>query len=61
MKKSLFFFLLLLSAGAVTAQSASKDSLYYVHLRDGSTLYSRKVRLVDSSAPRCSGSAWEPL
>jgi hypothetical protein len=51
MKKTLFLLLLVLvsSAGIKTqAQSLPKDSLYYVHLQDGSTIYSNKVKLVNS-------------
>jgi hypothetical protein len=47
MKKTLVLLLAILtSIAGVKAQSFPKDSLYYVHLKDGSTLYSNKVNLV---------------
>src|SRR5579859_5489831 len=38
----------LLAFLSLHAQSQSKDSLYFVRLRDGSILYSNKVQLVSS-------------
>ncbi|HVS98343.1 MAG TPA: hypothetical protein VHE54_17745 [Puia sp.] len=48
--KHFLFLLIALSCGhcMLQAQSLSKDSLYYVHLRDGNTLYSKTVRLKSS-------------
>jgi hypothetical protein len=51
MKKTLFHLIALLASLAGTtaqAQSLPKDSLYFVHLKDGSTIYSNKVKLVNS-------------
>ncbi|HEV3410908.1 MAG TPA: hypothetical protein VG101_00460 [Puia sp.] len=48
MKKPLFLLIMLLPFIPSRAQNAPADSLYYVHLQDGTTLYSKKVRLVNS-------------
>jgi hypothetical protein len=51
MKMPLFLLIALLGPIAYTAaqaQSLPKDSLYFVHLQDGSTIYSNKVKLVSS-------------
>ena len=48
MKVSLILLPILLATLAVSAQPRSKDSLYFVHLNDGSTIYSRKIDLVNS-------------
>lgn len=48
MKHFLFFLVILPTQLAVKAQSQPKDSLYFVHLKDGTTLYSKKVRLTSS-------------
>jgi hypothetical protein len=48
MKKSFFLLIALLPFLGTKAQSAAKDSLYFVHLHDGTTLYSNKVKLVNS-------------
>jgi hypothetical protein len=47
-KKSFFLLIVLLGYFSTKAQSPSKDSLYFVRLRNGSTLYSNKVKLVSS-------------
>jgi hypothetical protein len=48
MKKSLLFQIVLLGYLGTKAQSLPKDSLYFVHLQNGTTIYSNKVRLVNS-------------
>jgi len=48
MKKSFFLLLLLLGYLSPKAQPTSKDSIYFVHLHNGTTLYSNKVQLVNS-------------
>jgi len=48
MKKSLFLLIVLLGYLDTKAQSTSKDSLYFVRLLNGTTLYSNKVRLMNS-------------
>jgi hypothetical protein len=48
MKKSSFFLIVLLGCLSPKAQSQSKDSLYFVRLQNGTTLYSNKVKLVNS-------------
>ncbi len=48
MKKSFFLLVVLLGYLDTKAQSTSKDSLYFVRLQNGTTLYSNKVRLMNS-------------
>jgi hypothetical protein len=49
MKKSFFLLIVFLTGYLGTnAQSPSKDSLYFVRLQNGTTLYSNKVSLVNS-------------
>jgi hypothetical protein len=51
MKKPIFLLIAVLGciSGTTTqAQSLPKDSLYFVHLQDGSTIYSNKVKLVSA-------------
>src|ERR1700722_19488536 len=48
MKKSFFLAIVLLGYLGTKAQSPSKDSLYFVRLQNGTTLYSNKVKLVNS-------------
>jgi hypothetical protein len=40
----------LILAALITVSGRGQDSLYYVHLRNGTTVYSRKVTLVNSLA-----------
>jgi hypothetical protein len=66
MKKPLFSFLaaLLLHMGNSRAQvPPSRDSLFYVHLRNGATLYSRQVQLMGSKIKylRLAGGPMIPL
>lgn len=48
MKNSFSLLVTLLVCLAAHAQTRSTDSLYFVHLRDGSTLYSNKIELRNS-------------
>jgi hypothetical protein len=48
MKRPLFLLILLVSNLTAPAQSTPKDSLYFVRLQNNTTLYSNKVKLVDS-------------
>jgi hypothetical protein len=48
MKKSFFLLLALLGCLGTKAQSLPKDSLYFVRLQNGTTLYSNKVKLMNS-------------
>ncbi|GGB25854.1 hypothetical protein [Puia dinghuensis] len=48
MKKSLFFLIATLACLTTYAQPLSKDSLYFVRLLNGTTLYSNKVQLIRS-------------
>jgi opacity protein-like surface antigen len=48
MKQPLVLLMILVSTLTAPAQSSPKDSLYFVRLRDNTTLYSNKVKLVDS-------------
>jgi hypothetical protein len=50
MKHFLFLLIVLAMQTAIHAQTLPKDSLYFVHLTDGSTLYSNKVSLISSSS-----------
>jgi hypothetical protein len=48
MKKPFFLLLVLLECLQSYSQSKPRDSLYFVRMNDGTTLYSRKVQLVNS-------------
>jgi hypothetical protein len=50
MKKSFFLLVALLGYLGTSPQSLPKDSLYFVRLRSGTTLYSNKVKLMNSFA-----------
>jgi hypothetical protein len=48
LKKSFFLLIVILGYLGTKAQSPSKDSLYFVRLVNGTTLYSNKVKLMNS-------------
>ncbi len=48
MKKAFFLLLVLLGCLQSYSQSKPRDSIYFVRMLDGTTLYSRKVQLVNS-------------
>ena len=51
MKKSFFLLLALLGCLGTKAQSLPKDSLYFVRLQNGTTLYSNKVTQARDLSP----------